>query len=53
MRRKMLAAGFALAVAIPAAAQAQTTCEQRAQNRALREAQRGVAPPPRDRASRS
>jgi modulator of FtsH protease len=27
--------------------------EQRAQNRALREAQRGVAPPPRDRASRS
>jgi hypothetical protein len=33
MRRKMMAAGFALAVAIPAAAQAQTTCEQRAQNR--------------------
>jgi len=33
MRQKMLMAGFALAVMLPAAAQAQTTCEQRSQNR--------------------
>src|SRR5438445_13617143 len=33
MRSKLLMAGFSLAVLIPAAAQAQTTCEQRSQNR--------------------
>jgi hypothetical protein len=33
MRHKMLIAGFALAVMLPAAAQAQETCEQRSQNR--------------------
>ena len=33
MRRKLLMAGFSLAVLLPAAAHAQQTCEQRSQNR--------------------